>query len=88
MSATFHLNGIGTDVIATGPATLATVVIGSPGSADSTVTLHDGPTTAGRVVSVVGGAAAVSLQFGVALLSGLTAVIAGTTSPDLTIVLD
>lgn len=87
--AAYHLSALGTSTIATGGGvTLAKVVVGKAGSADSTITLRDSTDTSGRVVAVVGGGAAVSLAFDVALANGLNAVVAGTTSPDVTIVLD
>lgn len=86
MSQTFHLNALGTAVLqSAGGATLEMVTVGKAGDAGSTITLYDNTAGSGTVVAVVSGAAVASPKFDVALTKGLTAVVAGTTAPDVTI---
>lgn len=88
MSQSFHLNTTGTFVLqSAGGGKLHSVTVGTAGTA-STITLHDSPDNTGPVVAEVSGAQVSSLEYDVELSNGLTAVIAGTSAPDVTITID
>jgi len=78
-----HQSANGTVTIKSGAGTLHTVTINTAGTAD-TVTLYDSTTGTGTVIAVIGSATEISIIYDIAFSTGLTAVITGTTAPDVT----
>lgn len=78
-----HQSANGTTTIKSGAGTLHTVTVNNAGTTD-TITLYDAITGSGAVIAVIGSSGEATLTYDLAFSTGLTAVIAGTTAPDVT----
>lgn len=78
-----HQSTNGTTTVKSGAGTLHTVTINNAGATD-TITLYDNTAGSGTVIAVIGSTSEATFTYDLAFTTGLTAVIAGTTSPDVT----
>lgn len=78
-----HQSANGTTTIKSGAGTLHAVIVNTAGASD-TITLYDNTAGSGSIIAVIAGTAQTCLTYGLAFATGLTAVIAGTTTPDVT----
>jgi hypothetical protein len=81
-----HLAANATTTVKSGAGTLHSIVINTPGVAD-TITVYDNTSSTGTIIGVINdaSASAVTLPYDAAFSTGLTVVVAGTTPPDVTI---
>lgn len=78
-----HQSANGTTTIKSGSGTLHSVTVNNAGTTD-TITLYDNTAGSGTVIAVIGSSSEATFMYDIAFTTGLTAVIAGTTSPDVT----
>jgi hypothetical protein len=81
-----HLAANATTTVKSGAGTLHAIVINTQGATD-TITMYDNTAGSGTVIGVIndGSTSAVSIPYDIAFATGLTLVVAGTTSPDITV---
>lgn len=82
----FHLTTAETSELVENPGGILHTVTVNTGQSGATVKLYDGPDSSHPEIANIAAAGQVSLLYDAVLTTGLTAVVAGATPPDVTIV--
>jgi hypothetical protein len=85
--AAFHLNAAGTQNLDVNPGAILHLVTINTGQSGATVTLYDGPDATHPEIAAIAATTQAALPYDIRLHAGLTAVVAGATPPDVTIVI-